>query len=118
MEIDVEDGDDSLLNEVIPVVSKIEKVPETIPIEIEPTATIESDETPVVIKQTKSFIDMSTLPEDLAKELLSLEKPTNEITIVQNSISELEKLVHSEFFEGRPTKTPSRYLKVRTIYFF
>lgn len=41
-----------------------------------------------------------------------MEEPKNELTLDPNTISELEKVVHSDFFEGRAVKTPSRYLKV------
>lgn len=32
---------------------------------------------------------------------------------LSQEIGELEKYLHPEFFEGRPTKTPERYLKIR-----
>lgn len=41
-----------------------------------------------------------------------VEIPTEEYPLSQ-TISELEKHFHPEFFEGRPTKTPERYLKIR-----
>lgn len=40
--------------------------------------------------------------------------PTGEI-VLTGEIGEQEKEVHFEFFSGRPTKTPSRYLKVINI---
>lgn len=46
--------------------------------------------------------------------LTSLDVPTDECLLDTDTITDLEKCVHSEFFEGRPTKTPSRYLKVKT----
>lgn len=48
------------------------------------------------------------------KELLeSLETPTNEEQITLESVTILERFVHSEFFENRPTKTQQRYLRIR-----
>jgi hypothetical protein len=41
--------------------------------------------------------------------------PTSEI-VLTGEIGEQEKEVHFEFFSGRPTKTPSRYLKVIHVY--
>ncbi|KAJ8931895.1 hypothetical protein NQ314_015164 [Rhamnusium bicolor] len=60
---------------------------------------------------TKQWLDFSTLNELTVKELMSLEKPDCEIILDESNVTELEKVIHSEFFEGRPTKTPSRYLK-------
>lgn len=39
-------------------------------------------------------------------------EPTAEFPLSQE-ISALEKYLHPEFFEGRPTKTPERFLKIR-----
>lgn len=52
------------------------------------------------------------LIEDTAKELNSLEEPQSEIILDHNVVTELEKYVNSDFFEGRPSKTPERYLRV------
>lgn len=47
------------------------------------------------------------------EQLKSLEEPKKEIILDPNSITELEKVMHSDYFEGRAAKTPSRYLKVK-----
>lgn len=39
--------------------------------------------------------------------------PMTELVLPLHEVSELEKYFHSEFFEGRPTKTPERYKKIR-----
>lgn len=57
-------------------------------------------------------LDLSTLDESIIKELMSLETPNSEVVVDENSITELEKVIHYEFFEGRPAKTPLRYMKV------
>lgn len=57
-------------------------------------------------------LDVSTLDESTIKELMSLETPKSEVDVDENSITELEKVIHYEFFEGRPAKTPLRYMKV------
>ncbi|CAG2062184.1 unnamed protein product, partial [Timema podura] len=43
----------------------------------------------------------------------NLPVPTEERLIDPGTISEEERCIHSEFFEGRPAKTPKRYLKIR-----
>lgn len=42
-----------------------------------------------------------------------LRPPDQEVTLDFNTITEEEKQAISEFFEGRPSKTPERYLKIR-----
>lgn len=49
----------------------------------------------------------------LSNELESMETPIEELQVHGTSVTELEKFFHSEFFEGRPTKTPGRYIKIR-----
>ncbi|KAJ8920247.1 hypothetical protein NQ315_011908 [Exocentrus adspersus] len=62
---------------------------------------------------TNPLVDLSTVDELTLKELKSLETPRREIVLDKNSITELERVIHNEFFEGRPVKTPLRYLKIR-----
>lgn len=71
-------------------------------------------ETNVPDEQT---FNLSECDEHVKNQLTNLEKPTEELILDANSISELEKVVHSDFFEGRAAKTPSRYLKVSEIIF-
>lgn len=66
----------------------------------------------------KLTIDLSILDEPIVKALTNLNTPKFEVTVNPNFISEVEKVIHGEFFEGRPTKTPLRYLKVRFHCFF
>lgn len=56
--------------------------------------------------------DITSLNEELAKKLKSLDVPLKETVLDENVVSDMEKYLHFEFFEGRPTKTPDRYLKV------
>ena len=46
-------------------------------------------------------------------EVMYLTNPTQEVQIDKDTITDTEKTIHSEFFEGRSTKTPERYLKIR-----
>lgn len=66
--------------------------------------------------ETQSQIEtvniIKNVDENLLKILNSLDVPTSECILKEDGISDLEKFVHSEFFEGRVAKTPSRYLKV------
>jgi hypothetical protein len=106
VEIDVEDSDE--LNADKAIIEDVRESPKSEMKKIEN----ENCDSAINSKQQKIYIDLSTLDELIAKELTSLEKPQAEVNISENYISELEKVVHSEFFEGRPTKTPLRYLKV------
>ncbi|XP_044156997.1 deubiquitinase MYSM1 [Bufo gargarizans] len=47
------------------------------------------------------------------EEVDELKPPEQEVEIEQDFISEEEKQAISEFFEGRPAKTPERYLRIR-----
>lgn len=49
----------------------------------------------------------------LVAELQSHDIPTEELRINPNQVSELEKFIHSDFFENRTTKTPEQYLRIR-----
>ena len=53
-------------------------------------------------------------PEDL-DIMTGMDVPTGECTMDENKITEIEKFVHREFFEGRSAKTPERYLMVRQV---
>lgn len=53
--------------------------------------------------------------EELVKQLESMELPTVELVLDQTIISDLEKYVNADFFDGRPAKTPERYLKVTKL---
>lgn len=63
--------------------------------------------------QMKTSKDLSELSEEVSKQLMSMEAPTSEFMLAQDTITDLERCINSEFFEGRPTKTPGRYLKVK-----
>lgn len=58
---------------------------------------------------------LSECPSDLVTIVNSMEVPQKEIEINQQEITKLEKYFHCEFFEGRPTKTPERYMKIRNF---
>lgn len=45
--------------------------------------------------------------------LSSAALPTESIRLSPQSVTDLEKYFHHEFFEGRPTKTPERFMKIR-----
>lgn len=46
-------------------------------------------------------------------DVIELEIPKKECVFERNKITDEEKRVHTEFFDGRPSKTPQRYLKIR-----
>lgn len=51
--------------------------------------------------------------EEDEEEEEELKVPEQEIELDMESITEDEKQAIPEFFEGRPSKTPERYLKIR-----
>ncbi|XP_066532896.1 histone H2A deubiquitinase MYSM1 [Hoplias malabaricus] len=51
--------------------------------------------------------------EDDQEEEEELKAPEQEVTLDTGTITEEEKQAIPEFFEGRPSKTPERYLKIR-----
>ncbi|XP_036377906.1 histone H2A deubiquitinase MYSM1 [Megalops cyprinoides] len=53
------------------------------------------------------------LGEELEEEEEELKAPEHEVRLDTSAITEEEKQAISEFFEGRPSKTPERYLKIR-----
>lgn len=44
-----------------------------------------------------------------------LRAPEQEVILDLNTITEEERQAIPEFFEGRPSKTPERYLKIRNF---
>uniref|UniRef100_A0A6B2E907 Putative histone h2a deubiquitinase mysm1 isoform x1 n=1 Tax=Phlebotomus kandelakii TaxID=1109342 RepID=A0A6B2E907_9DIPT len=54
------------------------------------------------------------VPEEIRDILDSVEIPQGEKKIPQTEITAVEKFIFAEFFEGRATKTPDRFLKIRT----
>ncbi len=49
-----------------------------------------------------------------AGEVLYLANPTAAVTLQVDKVTEQERSVHSEFFDGRPgLKTGARYLRIR-----
>lgn len=51
----------------------------------------------------------------LQEQLSSMDVPTEELRMNMQSVTDMEKYFHSEFFKGRPTKTPERYVKIRAF---
>lgn len=39
--------------------------------------------------------------------------PTQEANVDQGIITEEERRIHADFFDGRPSKTPERYSRIR-----
>lgn len=58
-------------------------------------------------------LNLCNLDHVLLNSLRNPEEPTEELILPSDKISDLEMYFHSEFFEGRPTKTPERYAKIR-----
>lgn len=87
---------------VEPVLPRIqEKIP---PLKIKAIKRKDDD---TIIKAT-----IENLDPDLQQVVNSTSEPIAEYQLSQD-ITALEKYLHPEFFEGRPTKTPERFLKIR-----
>jgi hypothetical protein len=50
--------------------------------------------------------------QDILESIFNLPPPTEELILDAKTVTEEEKVIHAEFFEGRSAKTPKRYLKV------
>eukprot|EP00066_Takifugu_rubripes_P023612 XP_011612878.1 PREDICTED: histone H2A deubiquitinase MYSM1 [Takifugu rubripes] len=70
-----------------------------------------SDDADSADKTGQSLVDEPT--EDEEEEEEELKVPEQEIEMDIETITEDEKQAIPEFFEGRPAKTPERYLKIR-----
>ncbi|KAG8225314.1 hypothetical protein J437_LFUL001929, partial [Ladona fulva] len=57
--------------------------------------------------------EKSSSHQDIMDSIAAIKPPVKEYYPDIQTISEQEKLIHTEFFEGRSTKTPKRYLKIR-----
>ncbi|CAH1976819.1 unnamed protein product [Acanthoscelides obtectus] len=66
----------------------------------------------ILATSTLNRIDFTQLNENTTKQLTSLDKPDMELTVDENSISHLEKVIHNDYFQGK-TKTPERYMCIR-----
>lgn len=65
-------------------------------------------------KTEQSLVDMPAEDdEEEEEEEEELKVPEQEIEMDIETITEDEKQAIPEFFEGRPAKTPERYLKIR-----
>lgn len=112
IEIDIEtDQSQEDENELIkPIASRIEvKIPTILP-NPNNEELKELEEENVDYEESK---DLSQCTEQLREILEDVKDPIDEIKLNPTEITELEMFIHSEFFEGRITKTPDRYMKIR-----
>lgn len=65
---------------------------------------------------SENDLNLLNISENTKNELTTLDVPKSELILDKNVITELEKVINNEFFEGRQTKTPIRYLKVVKIH--
>jgi hypothetical protein len=59
-----------------------------------------------------SSYSLASSHQDILESIFNLPPPTEDITLDAKTITDEEKIIHAEFFEGRSAKTPKRYLKV------
>ncbi|XP_017778225.1 PREDICTED: histone H2A deubiquitinase MYSM1-like [Nicrophorus vespilloides] len=116
IEIDVEDSDDETSKKVVIKQEDTAVVKENIKSEnkeIKTCTPIESKSMKQVSNDTKKKIpELKDLDKNVADELLTMNEPSSEI-VLNSEISEVEKFIFAEYFEGRTVKTPARYLKIR-----
>lgn len=94
--------------------SPVETVPETAPVleplqepaESESKSECESSETDSKCIKTKSVVDEP-------QPVFTFPVPLEERIVDVATITDEEKTIHWDFFEGRPSKTPERYMKIR-----
>lgn len=113
IEIDIDEETSKI--EIKPVTIKEEsqeiKIKEELSPKEETKKVIQKDsENDVLNRRLKSVSDT------VLQQLTNKEIPFKECVLENDVISDLEKCIHAEFFEGRPTKTPSRYLKVSSYF--
>lgn len=60
-------------------------------------------------------LNLKNLSTELLEKLNCSNEPTHELILSEHKTNEIEKYFHTEFFEGRPTKTPERYMKIRNF---
>lgn len=61
--------------------------------------------------------DLSKLDEETFQQISSLEVPKCERVLESHHITQLEKVINWDYFEGGQSKTPQRYLKVGRVFF-
>lgn len=103
----IESHNSSAMFSIVKVEPTIPLTPEKVPpLKIKAVKKREPDE-------IKPQLNLNNLDPDLLKALNNPNEPTEELVLPLHEVSELEKYFHPEFFEGRPTKTPERYKKIR-----
>lgn len=68
---------------------------------------------PVDFDETEQTLAAVSLLEEEEEEEEELKAPEQEIEMDKEIITDEEKQAIPEFFEGRPSKTPERYIKIR-----
>ncbi|XP_059612567.1 histone H2A deubiquitinase MYSM1-like [Phlebotomus argentipes] len=85
------------------------------PAELQPS--VPKEETSVPREETK-FPGIQTqrpeVPQNIREILDSVDIPHEEQKIIPTEVTPVEKYFFAEFFDGRATKTPDRFLKIRT----
>lgn len=103
----IESNDSSAMFSIVKVEPTIPITPEKVPpLKIKAVKKKEPEE-------IKPQLNLNNLDPQLLEALNNPNGPTEELVLPLHKVSELEKYFHPEFFEGRPTKTPERYTKIR-----
>lgn len=79
---------------------------------------VEDSDVEVDVESTDDSQDAKAMPPPapvprIPEALMDTTVPQQEVSVDREYVSDLEKYIHSEFFDGRPTKTPEQYLRIR-----
>ncbi|KAB0794309.1 hypothetical protein PPYR_11148 [Photinus pyralis] len=120
IDLDVENDDNhyqniSSKNVDVAIANKIGETDKGPPVQKEHIATSTSTVAQGASMESTSSVQHSDL--NVGKEiydlLTSMDCPTCEVILGKDEVTDLEKYVHDEYFNGRTVKTPKRYLKIR-----
>ncbi|CAB3380042.1 Hypothetical predicted protein [Cloeon dipterum] len=111
IDIDDDEGGDLMLAKVTVTSDQVESAAQIVPIVQEPEIEVKCESKSDL--EDKISYDYEEKPPVETEKVFNFSIPTQELVMDLDVITDEEKAVHFEFFTGRPTKTPARYLKIR-----
>ncbi|XP_065343263.1 histone H2A deubiquitinase MYSM1-like isoform X2 [Cloeon dipterum] len=111
IDIDDDEGGDLMLPKVTVTSDQVESAAQSVPIVQEPEIEVKCESKSDL--EDKVSYDYEEKPPVETEKVFNFSIPTQELVMDLDVITDEEKAVHFEFFTGRPTKTPARYLKIR-----
>lgn len=117
IDVDIDLSDDSDENVKSPTLPKNKQSSNETLCAQQTAHNVHSENTLVINAESKHTIDLSRLDENTFKQINSIELPDCEMVLEANHITELEKVINWDYFDGGSSKTPQRYLKVSHLHF-